>query len=332
MNGHRSSGEFNHELLRKIRERVVGVCSLACVMSFTMRAMSDTRCNLVTLEVSPDLGEPWQKTVAELRTTLLHSNIGCEASRLLFESTPAGMTVEVRRLNGEETFRTVSDPRDVVPLVLGLLATAPDEPPRPPNPAPPPYDTMAVDPHELPSFPSRALVKKAEPPWLDVIIGLSTGIRTGIPTDVVMWETQIDVDVLIKDWLVFALMRYAPLGAISGVTADTDAYGELGGGFGAGHRWRWQTHSLDVMASPSIVVVNLEVDSPMEVSGELAQLRIAAALRYGYVLGRSWRFHAVFDTEVAPSSLIKERRAAATLSPLLAWTAGLRLGASANLL
>jgi hypothetical protein len=147
-----------------------------------------------------------------------------------------------------------------------------------------------------------------------------------------MWDSELQVDVLFHDWLIFALMRYAPLGAISGVAADTDAYEELGVGFGAGRRWSWGLHTLDITASPSVVFVNEEVDSPMEVSGELAQLRIAGAARYGYGLGAGWRFTVTLDTEVAPSSIIKERRPERGLEPIPMWTSGLRLGASANFL
>jgi hypothetical protein len=62
---------------------------------------------------------------------------------------------------------------------------------------------------------------------VNVAIGLSTGIRVGVPTDVTMWDSEAQVDVILRDWLIFALIRYAPLGAVSGIAADTDGNEEL---------------------------------------------------------------------------------------------------------
>jgi hypothetical protein len=167
---------------------------------------------------------------------------------------------------------------------------------------------------------------------VDVTLGISTGVRVGVPTDVAMWDTELRADVLLRNWSILVFMRYAPLAAVSGIAPDTDAYQEMGVGFGVGREFRWGRHTLDVTASPSVVFVTLEADSPMEEEGELAQFRFNAAARYGYGLGRGWRFTLTLDSEAAPSSLIKARYADPALPPVPAWTVGFRLGAAASLL
>jgi hypothetical protein len=300
-------------------------------------------CELVKVEVSPGLGPQWLRGADELRATLAHDLKGadCAPVALLLEPSSSGAVLRARSADGRETVRPLPTPQALVPIVLGLLATAPVESPvtassESHNAASASqtstFSNVEEDPLDVPDFPLQPPVKNPSPRAVDVAIGLSTGVRAGVPTEVIMWESEVQIDVLFHNWLIFALMRYAPLGAISGVTADTDAYEELGVGFGAGRRWTWRRHAFDVSASPSIVFVNMEVDSPMEVSGELAQLRIAGAARYGYGLGGGWRFTATLDTEAAPSSLIKERRADPALAPVPALTAGLRLGVSASFL
>jgi hypothetical protein len=303
----------------------------------------DLVCDLVQIEVSPALDPKWLKSAETLRVALAHDLKGadCIPVGLRIEPSSSGAVLRARSADGRETVRPVPNPQALAPIVLGLLATAPVESPvnassESRNAASAPQTSASAkveeDPLDVPDFPLPRTVKSTSPPAVHVAIGLSTGVRVGVPTDVIMWDSELQVDVLFHEWLIFALMRYAPLGAISGVAADTDAYEELGVGFGAGRRWSWGLHTLDITASPSVVFVNEEVDSPMEVSGELAQLRIAGAARYGYGLGAGWRFTVTLDTEVAPSSIIKERRPERGLEPIPMWTSGLRLGASANFL
>ena len=343
MNAGPPRGEQRYEYLRKPVFLPAGLGALLLVLSAADSGAEPPMCGLVTVEASPALDPEWRENVDLLRATLAHDIKGadCIAVELRLEPSASGAIVRARSADGRETVRPLADPRAVVPVVLGLLASAPVESPQTAGSgsrtAIPSLDNASPardekDPHEVPDFPPSPPSASVSPPSVHVAIGLSTGLRVGVPTDVIMWDSEVRVDVLFHEWLVFALMRYAPLGAVSGIAADTDEYEELGVGFGAGRRWSWGGHTLDLTASPSAVFVNQEVDSPVEVSGELAQLRIAGAARYGYALGAGWRFTTTLDTEFDVASMIKERRAAPGLPAIPMWTAGLRLGGSASLL
>jgi hypothetical protein len=344
MNARRVCGEEKYDPLPKPLLATPVLLVLLLALKPTDGRAEDRVCDLVKVEVSPALRSEWLEGAEELRSTLARDLKGpaCIPVALRVEPSSSGAVVRARTADGRETVRPLANPQALVPVVFGLLASAPAEVPATPFPAesqnaasathPPPSANVEEDPLDVPEFPVQRAVKSTSAPAVHVAIGLSTGVRAGVPTDVIMWDSELRVDVALHDWLIFALMRYAPLGAISGVAADTDAYEELGLGFGAGRRWSWGRQVLDITASPSAVFVNEEVDSPTEVSGEVAQLRIAGAARYGYEIGSGWRFTVTLDTEIAPSSVIKERRADRALAPVPMWTAGLRLGASAGVL
>ena len=291
----------------------------------------DSVCELVSVEPSPDLDPSWLPAVERLRATLAHelSASECIAFRLRVEPRRDGVFVRVQAGDGRETLRLVRDERALVPVVLGLLAGAPQDHPVPRRQTPTDGDTDARD---LPDFSVPKPEKKAAPSPVGLALALSTGIRFGLPTDVTMWDTEIRADVLLHDWSILAFMRYAPFGAVSAIATDADAYEEIGVGFGVGRELRWGRHTLDLSLSPSIVFVSMEIDSPLEKSGELADLRINGAARYGYSLGGGWRFTLTVDTEGAPNSLLKVRYPNPALPAVPAWTLGLRLGAAASLL
>jgi hypothetical protein len=302
----------------------------------------DRVCELVSVDVSPNLDPVWMDAMTELRAALARELTGreCVPVELRVEPSPGGVLVRARSADGRETSRPVKDPRALVPVVLGLLATAPVEPL-------PPAETAESHAHALPPTAPTTPSARADvdstglrspgpmngtPSAVSVGLGLSTGIRAGVPTDVAMWDNELRVDVLLHDWILLANMRYAFLGVVSGIPVDSDAYEEIAVGFGAGRELRWGRNTLDMTASPSVAFVNLERDTPVEVSGERAQVRIGAAARYGHALGAGWKLTITLDTEVAPSSLIRNRHVDPELPPIPAWTAGLRLGAEANLL
>ncbi len=301
---------------------------------------SDSVCELVAVDSSPSLEPRWRRAADELRPALARQLTGadCAPFRLQVEPSTEGVVVRAQSADGLETTRAVRDPRALLPVVIGLLASAPVERPPPSRPDTP-STGQAVGPERVDSdvrgladSPATRAEKSATPASVGVTLGLSSGIRVGLPTDVEMWDTELRTDVLLHDWSILAFMRYAPFGAVSGIAADADVYGEIGVGFGGGREFRWGRQTLDLTASPSLAFVTMEMDSPVEKEGELAQLRIDVAARYGYGLGRGWRFTLTIDSEAAPSSLIKARYAAPTLPPVPAWTLGFRLGASANLL
>jgi hypothetical protein len=294
----------------------------------------DRVCELVIVDASPNLDPVWLGAMSELRATLAHELTGreCVPVEIRLEASPVGVIVRARSADGRETSRPVKDPRALVPVVLGLLATAPVEPVPPTETveghAPEPAVRTSLS---APAESSPGPINEA-PSAVRVGLGLSTGIRAGVPTDVAMWDNELRFDVLLHDWILLANMRYAFLGIVKGIALDSDAYEEIAVGFGAGRELRWGRNTLDLTASPSVVFVNLEKDTPVEVSGERAQVRIGVAARYGHALGLGWKFTITLDTEVAPSSLIRNRHVDPDLPPIPAWTAGLRFGAEANLL
>jgi hypothetical protein len=304
------------------------------LLTMTQRAAKaqDSACELVAVDAAPGLQAGWLRAADDLRAALAHEVTGpeCIALRLELEPSTSGILVRVRSADGRETTREVADPHALVPVVLGLLAAAPRDGPMPARlaapPAPLPRLVAQGEPHP------EAAPTTIAPTRVGVTLGLSTGIRAGVPTDVAMWDNELRIDVLLHAWSVVAALRYAFLGQVSGIAPDTDAYEEIGFGFGAGKELTWGRHSLDLTLSPSVVFVNMERDSPVESAGELAQLRIGAAARYGYPVGHGWRLTLTLDSDIAPGSLIRDRYPAPDLPPIPAWTVGLRVGAATSLL
>jgi hypothetical protein len=317
----------------------IGMGVLIAMRSADGRAQ-DSACELVALDASPDLDPPWRRAANDLRAALAHELTGgeCVPFRLRVEPSPEGVVVRAQSADGLETTRAVREPRALVPVVLGLLASAPVEPrapspPQAPSAAPPTLPARVdVEVRDLSDLPASRAEGNVAPASVGVALGLSTGVRVGLPTDVIVWDSELRADVLLHDWSILAFMRYAFLGAVSGIAADTDEYEEIGMGFGVGRELHWGRHTLDLSASPSVVFVNMESDGAVTKEGEGAQLRINAAARYGYGLGRGWRLTLTLDSEAAPSSLVKARYPEPGLPPLPAWTVGFQLGAAASLL
>jgi hypothetical protein len=299
----------------------------------------DSACELVSVDAAPGLEPTWLRAADDLRATLAHELTGqeCIALRLQLDPSPDGVLVRVHSADGRETLRTVRDSRALVPVVLGLLATVPVDHPAPPRSDPPagPSPRPAVPgdpgPRELADSGGLHAAEPAVSAPVGVVLGLSTGIRGGVPTDVAMWDNELRIDAILHAWTLVAQLRYAFLGQVAGIAPDTDVYEEIGLGFGAGKQLEWGRNVLDLTVSPSVVFVNIERDAPVEKAGELAQLRIGAAARYRYRLGL-WSFTLTLDSEIAPGSLIRERHPDSSLPPIPAWTLGLRVGAATSLL
>jgi hypothetical protein len=316
---------------------------LGLVMRSSEARAEDGACDLVVVDASPELDPVWQRASDELQAVLTRELIGpeCVPARLRLEPSPFGVVVHVQLADGRETSRSVRDRRALVPVVLGLFATAPPEPLE----LPPEEKTGArsslrtelletplrVSPGVASSSPSAPSPNEARHA-VGLTLGLAAGVRAGVPTDMIVWDNELRLDLVLHDWIVFANIRYAFLGEVSAIPSDPDAYAETAVGLGAGREFRWGKSTLDLTASPTVVFIDLDRDSPVEIGGEQSQLRFTAAARYGHTLGAGWRFTVTLDTELAPSSCIKERHADPALPAIPAWTGGLRLGAAANLL
>ena len=331
LNERPSFGEQECDRVRKPKLATAMAIGVLLVMGPTESRAQEGTCALVALEASPALDAAWRRATEDLRATLAHelTEPECVPLRLWVEPSTAGAVVRAQSMDGRETTRPVRDPRALVPVVIGLLASAPVEHAAS---APPETPSAGLERDDTPGFAPRERAENVAAPPVRVALGLSTGVRMGVPTDVAMWDSELRVDVLLQDWSILAFMRYAPLGFVSAIALDSDAYTEIGVGFGVGRELRWGRHTLDLSASPSVVFVTLETDNPVEREGELSQFRINAAARYGYGTGSWWRLTVTLDSEAAPSSIVKARYPVPTLPPAPAWTVGLRLGASTTLL
>jgi hypothetical protein len=291
---------------------------------------ADPPCASLILDTPADLDASWTDAVADLRVVLTRELTPAECASLqlaISRSPSGGIIVEAQTRDGRHALRAVAYPRALLPVVLGLIASdAPEAPSQRPL-----AQEATPDPHETPDFSPPPGTSVANNHRVGLSVGFSTGIRAGLPTDVVMADAEMRADVSVQGWIILASVRYVPIAAAPGLTPDGDAYVETGLGLGIGRQAKWGRHSLDLTATPSLVFVTMETDSPTEKEAGLTQFRINAAARYGYALRKGWRFTVTLDSEVAPSSLVRPEYPDPALRPVPAWTAGLRLGATASL-
>ena len=286
-------------------------------------------CAALHVDVATDLERAWVDAAALLPQQLVDALSSAECAHVrvgLTASVPAGSAdVHVRMPDGRQASRHVRTPRALLPIVLGVLASAPAELP-PASSGPPPRDG-----HELPDFtpPSRAPRPAEDPDHVGVFVGFGLGARGGEPTGVLMADLELFAQVLLRDWLILASVHYAPIAVAPGLTPDGDAYQETGIGLGLGRRFRRGRSLLDLAFVPTLVLVSMETDSPGEAFGTLSDLRLDACARYGYAVSKRWLFNIALDTDVSPNALVRAQRPAPDLPPVPAVTLGLRLGMSA---
>lgn len=293
-------------------------------------------CASLVVEVASGLDPGWAAAAEALKEKLAQSMSAEECSNVTVSLLPSSdhATVEVRVRAADErvTSRPVKGPQALFPVVFGLLAAPPPSSSLPPT-APSRREPALPELNEIPDFtpPARSMHPTAASPF-GVFVGFGLGSRAGVPSKVVMADVELFADVVLHDWTIVASVRYAPIAALPGPTADGDQYEEAALGVGLGRELRWGRSSLDAIFIPTLVLVSMETDLPVEVSGTLASLRFDACARYGYSIGRTWRLNIALDTDVAPSGLVRPQYISPVLPPVPAWTLGLRFGASASLL
>jgi hypothetical protein len=284
-------------------------------------------CASLRVDVPAELGPEWASAAAALPRELgdALSSAECAHVRVALAAGTAGAAdVHVGMPDGREASRHVRAPRALFPIVLGLLASAPAEPvPEPPGPT--------HDRHELPDFTPPPAPPHPDADRVGVSVGFGLGARGGLPTQVIMADVELFAEVVLRDWLILASVRYAPIAVAKGLTPDGDAYQEAGIGLGFGRRFHLDRSSLDVAFVPTLVLVSMETDLPAEAFGTLSDLRLDACARYGYALGKRWRFNVTLDTDVSPNALVRPQLPAPGLLPVPAWTLGLRVGMSASI-
>ncbi len=317
---------------------VVAVWALSLVAS-RAAAQPSARCTTVTLSgTTPDEAR-WQSAVAALERVV--AGLG-ECPTLALEWAPAhgGASLVLRAVapGGLETARVVTEPDALVPIALGLLAGAPHEPSSPrgaSGPAAASRSEAAADepPRSSPVEP-RATSPIASALPFGATIALTGGARVTGPTLFWMLDLELRADVRIRDWIVLLNFRYAPVGASPGnVALDDDSYNEVAVGVGIGRRFALGGAAIDLALTPSLVTVGMESDFPADnTAASASQFRLNASARWSTPLGDRAAFVMVLDAELAPQALAAQVKLDPHLPPLAAWTAGLRLGASADLL
>ncbi len=298
------------------------------------------RCEAVRLRVDPGLGPRWRSAASALRAEL-ETLRPPECAEVAIDLDPdaAGAAVRARASDGREAKRTLRDPRGLVPVVLGLLAVAPanvegegsDADATDGVPAGPAPD----DPLDLPPADEHPRILRVERPReLGLAMGVATGARAGLPTEVAMADLEVHADVLVRDWILGAGLRYAPFAASPRFTpGDGDTYEETAIALGVGRRLHAGRSGFDLMLVPSVAFVSIESNGPVgaDTGRDHAQWRLGGAGRWSYPFARGWRFTTTLDSELAPGALA-HHHASYTVAPFPAWTLGLRIGAMADLL
>ena len=291
-----------------------------------------TGCTRVTVSEAPDLAPAWREAAQRLREQLA-SLEPTECISLALEISPDASAAKVVavRPDGLRAERRVPRPSSLGAIVLGLVASLPT-----PSEAdaatfdasePPPVreaaDTPRVDAATLPA----PLATTSPPPPVLLDVGLAGGARFGAPTLLLMVDTELRIDVLVRKWLLMAAFRYAPTGLSLG-PIDI-AYEEFSLALGLGRRAMLGRVALDVALSPTLSFTTMDNDA---VSGAGTQFRLGASARWLIPFTSSLGLSLTLDGEIAPSHLTKPLRVDPALPPLPSWTLGLRLGVVGQLL
>jgi hypothetical protein len=285
-------------------------------------------CHSVRLAIDPRLDATWTSAATDLRAKL--EGLGpseCGHVAIAVDRDVRGAAVRALASDGRETRRTLGNPRSLAPVVLGLLAMAPDEP----SARQPSALALAVDPRELPPPDEKPATPLDHPKDLGLTVGVATGVRAGLPTQVAMADAELRVDLHVREWFVLASLRYAPIAASPRfLNNDGDTYSEIAVALGVGRTFRAGPSTFDLALVPSVAVLSMETSD--DVDQDLAELRIGGSGRWAYPIGGNWRFTVTLDSDLAPGAFAGSSRADPTLPPFPAWTMGLRVGAAASLL
>jgi hypothetical protein len=298
-------------------------------------------CTAVSLAGATPEDPRWRSAVLALREAVATLD---DCPEVALSWTVAGgpgarsLTLRATGRGGAHTERTVNDPDSLVPIALGLLASAPREPAAeevgpsaPPGPAPQPREPRAADEASAAGEAPPGAVDRAA---IGATVGLELGGRVAGPTPVWMTEMELRGDLRVRNWLVMVSVRYAPLGASPGhIAFDDDSYNEMALGIGVGRRLAIGRSALDLGVMSSLVAINMEKDDPVDnVAASASQGRLAACARWSAPIGARVALVFTADGEVAPSALGGGATVRAGLLAPPTWTFGLRLGAASDVL
>jgi len=279
-------------------------------------------CHVVESLDRAALSTTWRAAVDAFEREVAVASPGvCHGVELTLTKDPGGVRVSARALDGREASRLVADPVGLSAVAFGLLASAPGEPA--------PVFTSPFDPLEVPPPSEPAPPRALAPTGFDlpgrVSVSASVGARVALPTNVLMADLEIRVDVLIHDWLITAGWRAAPVTLFTRGAYDDDAYDETAFSLGVGRELRAGRSAFGLTAGPSLTYIWMDNDV-LNVSVERAQLRLAGVGRWSYSVSPGFRLNTTLDAEVAPSGILSTAHDPG-LAPFPAISAGLRLGA-----
>jgi hypothetical protein len=296
------------------------------------------------------LADEWARAADDLARQLTQLP-SAECAPMTLELEPVAGAVVVRALttDGRTAERSVHDPRVLVATALGLVMAIPpgemiapprSEPPVAPNAptfraagedrAPPPTAVLPASSRQTPSV------------WL----GLAAGGRIAAPSPILTVDIEAYANVLFGPWLVIASIRDVPTGLVAAQGIDEDAFREVSAGLGFGRRLALADATIDLVAEPAIVAMQMEYDFPAgskpgEVSGGDVEFGLDTMVRLGFPVSKSWTLTITVDADFLPSNIASPARLQLPLgamtgsvvpAPFPALTSGVRVGAAGALL
>ncbi|AKU94867.1 hypothetical protein AKJ09_01531 [Labilithrix luteola] len=293
-------------------------------------------CDAVRVGAGNDLPPPWQEAVEALRTrakTLPRDD--CQAVEITVRRDGDRVIASASTADGRRAERAIRTPSDLVPVALGLVASIPpEEEERPVATRATPPSSVAPDESKEPDEKSRPLPEPT-PPSLRLSLGAATGVRAGFPTSAGMFEIEGFANLLARDWVVSASVRWVPYGwrFTPGPPGEQYSYQEVALGLGFGRRFTASSLVIDAIASTVLVSSTESTGEGYDSDGGFkAQVRLDAAFRLSLPITRHWSAVAVLDGELDPFHVAAPIRFDPESPPLPTWTIGLRLGASGDLL
>jgi hypothetical protein len=302
------------------------------------------------LRVVQPLAEEWARAADDLARQLAQLP-GAECAPMTLELEPVHGAVVIRALtaDGRTAERSVHDPRVLVATALGLVMAIPPGdtarplPGAPPAPANAPvFHAAGEDRAPPPTVALTASSRQTPSVWL----GLAAGGRVAAPSPILTVDIEAYANVLFGSWLVIASIRDVPTGLVAEQGIDEDAFREVSAGLGFGRRLVAGDATVDLVAEPAIVAMQMEYDfpagsKPSEVHGGDVEFGLDAMVRLGFPVSKSWALTVTVDADFLPSNIGSPARLQVPLgavtgnvvpAPFPALTSGLRVGAAGALL
>jgi hypothetical protein len=286
--------------------------------------------------------------VADLRKQIAQLPASdCQSMTLSLEPQEVGMRIVAMTSDGRRAERTVKHSESLAAMALGVLMAIPGEPSEEaPVPATSSARRVPVQSEPQAAFPAAGPPTVTSPRTITLWAGLSGGIRLTAPTSLNVLDVEARADILFDRWLMLMTLRSALVSCLGQQGVDCDVYSDVSAGIGAGRRFRLGGPDIDVALEPSLVVMHMEYDGTPGPEGRTVEdtqvvLRLDTSARLAVPVDQHWVLTVTLDAGLAPSMLANPTRLALPVGPapggqppppFPAWSGGLRLGASGELL